>query len=308
MQILYTRELDALTTACGPFRDHVEPLLGRLEVASKYGHTVARLPIASDYLAVCRWPFRQLEYSYVLEAIAAAGLHGGHALDAGSGVTPFGHTLAWMGFRVTACDCDRALMEALAGGQMEQVYGSRVSYEWQDLTALRYPNEHFDLVTCVSVLEHISAPADQTAVRELLRVLRPGGHLIFTVDYEPAPVTRKIGGRYLRRLVELLRRGDVLGVLRSAARKARARRDVRKTCARHLRTSNQPFMFAHLQDDLIPVLGNAIRLLPLSYAVEPLQVHLEDVPAFWNLVPGLYDVQGRRAVLPAAIWYQKPGG
>ena len=35
-------------------------------------------------------------------------------------------------------------------------------------------------------------------------------------------------------------------------------------------------------------------------------VDAEAVEPFWNLVPGLFDVQGRRIVLPAALRYVKP--
>lgn len=42
-----------------------------------------------------------------------------------------------------------------------------------DLTDLRFPDNSFDLVICNHILEHI--PDDKKAMREILRVLRPGG-------------------------------------------------------------------------------------------------------------------------------------
>lgn len=42
-----------------------------------------------------------------------------------------------------------------------------------DITALPFPDEHFDLVICSHVLEHV--PDDRAAIREMQRVLRPGG-------------------------------------------------------------------------------------------------------------------------------------
>lgn len=42
-----------------------------------------------------------------------------------------------------------------------------------DLTALDFPDAHFDAVVCNHVLEHI--PDDRKALREIYRALKPGG-------------------------------------------------------------------------------------------------------------------------------------
>ena len=44
---------------------------------------------------------------------------------------------------------------------------------------LPFGEERFDLVICAEVLEHVSSP--KRAVSELLRVLKPGGHLVVSV-------------------------------------------------------------------------------------------------------------------------------
>ncbi|MGH8173689.1 MAG: methyltransferase domain-containing protein [Rhodanobacteraceae bacterium] len=49
----------------------------------------------------------------------------------------------------------------------------------EDAQALTYPSNAFDLVTHTEVLEHV--PDDRRAFGELLRILRPGGRMIFTV-------------------------------------------------------------------------------------------------------------------------------
>jgi len=43
------------------------------------------------------------------------------------------------------------------------------------------PDDSFDSVLCTAVLEHLEEPA--TAVREALRVLRPGGYAIYTAPF-----------------------------------------------------------------------------------------------------------------------------
>ena len=44
--------------------------------------------------------------------------------------------------------------------------------------------------------------------------------------------------------------------------------------------------------------------VPFAYPLDAIEA--EAVEGFWNLVPGLFEVQGRRIVLPAALHYIKP--
>jgi SAM-dependent methyltransferase len=52
-----------------------------------------------------------------------------------------------------------------------------------DLTALEWEDNRFDLVTVLDVIEHIER--DEDAVRELVRVTKPRGHLLITVPAFP---------------------------------------------------------------------------------------------------------------------------
>ena len=51
-----------------------------------------------------------------------------------------------------------------------------------DFTRLSYADESFDVVSCISVLEHMPPDAQMAGVREMARVLKPGGRLIITYD------------------------------------------------------------------------------------------------------------------------------
>ena len=62
---------------------------------------------------------------------------------------------------------------------------------------------HFDLVTCLSVLDHIGLDAYgnsqddsmmEAVIREIERVLSPGGRLLLTVPYGRAQLTKHPGG------------------------------------------------------------------------------------------------------------------
>ncbi len=57
----------------------------------------------------------------------------------------------------------------------------KVNFSVQDATRLPYADQIFDLVTSISVLEHIPDYEDSLAIEEMWRVLKPGGKLIITI-------------------------------------------------------------------------------------------------------------------------------
>lgn len=66
-----------------------------------------------------------------------------------------------------------------------------------DITDIQYPAGSFDVIYCSHVLEHV--PDDQQAIRELCRVLRPGGWAVLMVPitvertYEDPSITDPAG-------------------------------------------------------------------------------------------------------------------
>ncbi|MCA9408399.1 MAG: class I SAM-dependent methyltransferase, partial [Candidatus Omnitrophica bacterium] len=50
---------------------------------------------------------------------------------------------------------------------------------------LKYPDEHFDLITCLGVLEHIPQP--EPVLKECLRVLKKDGYVLFIVPNSRNP-------------------------------------------------------------------------------------------------------------------------
>lgn len=65
--------------------------------------------------------------------------------------------------------------------------------EWADATSLPLPSGSFDLVTASHVLEHLDD--DDAALRELVRITRPGGHVLVIL---PANERLFEGSKHLR--------------------------------------------------------------------------------------------------------------
>ncbi len=55
-----------------------------------------------------------------------------------------------------------------------------------DARALPFADRSFDFIYSVSVLEHIASDGDTRAIREIARVLKPGGRAVVTVPLVPA--------------------------------------------------------------------------------------------------------------------------
>jgi SAM-dependent methyltransferase len=137
---------------------------------------VVELPIAHQFLEVHR-------DAWVLDAGASLNL-------------PF--------FRATLGDDSPRLVHLTQSGKREPALfdGDRASYVFGDLRQIPFQKKFFDRVLCISTLEHVGldntrygAPRDNdpgsyvSAVREMARVLVPGGKLLITV---PVGVPRSL--------------------------------------------------------------------------------------------------------------------
>ena len=114
---------------------------------------------------------RYLEFGYLLEFLDRQGVGPGAALDVSSPVM-ISHILARRGYSVTKTDLNPG--EAKFVGNISNPF-----FEVQDARCLSYPDNTFDLVVSISVIEHIHEEF-AAAIREMIRVARPGAHVYLT--------------------------------------------------------------------------------------------------------------------------------
>lgn len=117
------------------------------------------------------------------------------ALEVGAGTAFFSLNLAQAGVidAVTVSDVSSGMVAAALRNAGE--LGLTVTGDVADVEHLPYPDNHFDLVVGHAVLHHV--PDVEQALREVVRVLRPGGR--FVIAGEPTTV----GDWYARRLGRL---------------------------------------------------------------------------------------------------------
>lgn len=125
----------------------------------------------------------RVELPRLREALAKIG-RVGLALDVGAGSGYYAaEAYLAVSERLCAVEFDPANCAILAGEMAP--FGARVRWLQGSILDLPFASDEFDLVTCTQVLEHIEN--EERAADELVRVIRPGGHLLITVPHPPAP-------------------------------------------------------------------------------------------------------------------------
>jgi len=115
---------------------------------------------------------RTLEYPYILSELSRVKAN--KILDIGSGRTSFPSTLESCGYDITASD--------LKGSYYKMFHNHHIHVVKDNITRSRFSNESFDVITCISTLEHI--PDFNVAINEMVRLLKPEGFLILTFPYQ----------------------------------------------------------------------------------------------------------------------------
>ena len=118
------------------------------------------------------WWYRERRH---LLAAQVRGLRPGVALDVGAAGGGNTRVLRDLGWRAVPLEYGVDGAEVAVGRGLPVVRG--------DATALPFADESLDLVVAFDVLEHLVD--DHLAAREVIRVLRPGGHFLVAVPADP---------------------------------------------------------------------------------------------------------------------------
>lgn len=104
-------------------------------------------------------------------------------VDLGCGVTFFPFSISRMGFNVICADIDPICQEGITKAERCIKHDpGRVEFRLIKDAILPFADGEADAVYCISVIEHI--PTFEDTIAEIVRILKPGGMLILTVDID----------------------------------------------------------------------------------------------------------------------------
>ena len=202
-----------------------------------------------DVLADQWWntdgPFRTLHEINPLRldfiANGCGGLNGKKVLDVGTGGGLLAEAMARQGADVTGID----LAEDGLNAARHHADTSRLSIDYRQIAvedlAAEKP-EHYDVVTCMEMLEHVPDPA--AVVAACARLLRPGGDAFFaTLNRNPKSyLMAVIGAEYVLGLLprgthdyqKFIRPSELLGMARKAGLETLSLKGMHYDPIRHL--------------------------------------------------------------------------
>lgn len=105
---------------------------------------------------------------------------GARVLDVGCGAGLMMVELARRGYAVDGIDMSDAMVERALRNAVASGVGDRVNVFRGDVHSLPLENKAFDLVLAIGVVPWLESPA--TGVREMARVVTPGGYVLLTSD------------------------------------------------------------------------------------------------------------------------------
>lgn len=109
-------------------------------------------------------------------------LRGLTVLDLGCGVGRVTVPLAQQGALVTAFDISDDMLAACRRHAAAAGISDQITYEKGSANALPFPDQNFDVVVCLGVLEHLPPPVRQATLQHVIRVVRQPGWVSVVVN------------------------------------------------------------------------------------------------------------------------------
>jgi ubiquinone/menaquinone biosynthesis C-methylase UbiE len=141
-------------------------MLNRISLQQAWNRTHEEQPLVQQ---------PQVEVVRFAEYLCARLPHGALVLDAGCGRGRNARHLYELGFAV--CGCDLSPIAINVARQQTESAGVSVHFQVADLTCLPYPDNHFAAGVCSRVLPYHTKSDIVRSLRELGRVLQPGGRV-----------------------------------------------------------------------------------------------------------------------------------
>jgi ubiquinone/menaquinone biosynthesis C-methylase UbiE len=116
---------------------------------------------------------------FALEMLQAGVPVGSKVLDVGCGAGQLAAELTRRGYEAWGVD----ISEAMVSHAREQYHSDR--FRAADIEQLPFPDNTFDGIVCLGVLEYLTQ--DEPSLREMWRVLKPGGRAIITTPSAICP-------------------------------------------------------------------------------------------------------------------------
>lgn len=168
---------------------------------------------STDVYAVIHQRRRAIALAWIQELQLPVG---SRILEVGCGAGLTSVELARRGFEVDATDTVPEMIELTRRHGEQANVGARLRPGLKDVHALDFEGEAFDAVVALGVIPWLHSP--QTALLEIARVLKPGGHLIVNAD-NAARLTDLVDPRY----------NPALTPLREAFKRLLRRMGIRRT-------------------------------------------------------------------------------
>ncbi len=141
-------------------------------------------------------------FEYTEAYVRVASVPHGRLLDIGSYRSPLPLFIAQQGYQVCLVDIDPAISQQTRWAR--KTLDDRFSWlaAQADGTHLPFPDFSFDVVTCISTIEHLPGDGDIYMAREIGRVLRSGGRCFLSVPHSTVAKAGK-WGRWFQRWYDL---------------------------------------------------------------------------------------------------------